>query len=203
MGTSEYDGKMVAVASIQRQLDDHLTAIRGQRSFSDAGRKTEMAKSVLAARAQVDKMRSEFVAEREARRAGLSKIVFGSAHELKGSDVIVNRDAQDRAAQLASADDAQAMLHRADQNGDDSLARAVAQKAFNQGWLEVSRNYANKTGKSGALELLVDEAQNQPHNKIGDAVVFRIRNPEELSTASEPMLRKTAEVHAPGMGPSY
>jgi hypothetical protein len=200
MGISEYDGPTARVDSIQRQLDEHLDAIRGQRSFSDAGRKTEMAKSVLAARAHVEEMKSEFVAEREARREGLSRIVFGNTYELEGSDVIVNRDAQDRAAQLATADDAKAMLRRATQNGDDSLARAVAEAAFNHKWFEVAQDYAEQTGKEGALDLLV-EAQNQPHAKLGDAVVFRIKNPEELSDASEPMLRNLAQVHAPGMGP--
>ena len=56
MSNTRGQGPTTAVASIQRQLDEHLDAIRGQRSYSEAGRKTEMAKAVLAARADVDKM---------------------------------------------------------------------------------------------------------------------------------------------------
>jgi hypothetical protein len=200
MGISEYEGPTARVASIQRQLDQDLDAIRGQRSFSNAGRKAEMAKSVLAARSSVEKMKAQFVAEREARQKGLSKIVFGNARELEGADVIAGRDAQDRAARLTTPDEATAMLRRASQSGDDSLARAVAEAAFNNGWREVAQDYAQQTGKAGALDMLV-EAQNHPHTKLGDAVVFRIKNPEELSDASEPMLRNLAQVHAPGMGP--
>jgi hypothetical protein len=201
MGLSNYEGKMAAVASVQRQLDEQLDAIRGQRSFSDAGRKTEMAKSVLAARAHVDKMRSDFVAERETRRQNLAQIVFGSPKGAGGSELIANRDAQDRAAHLTNADDAEAMLHRARQNSDDSLAKAVAEMAFRQGWLEVSQDYADQTGKTGALDLLV-ASQPHPHANLADSAIFKVRNPEELAAASEPVLRNLAQVHAPGMGPT-
>ena len=62
---SDYDGQKAAVARIQRRLDGQLDTIRNTRAYSDTGRKTEMAKAVLAARAQVEKLKSEFVAERE------------------------------------------------------------------------------------------------------------------------------------------
>jgi hypothetical protein len=200
MGISDYDGPTAAVAAIQRQLDEHVDALRGQRAFSDAGRKTEMAKSLLTARAHVDKMRSEFAAGRVTQRENLSRTVFGNSHELDGSELIANRDAQDRAAQLTTADDAKAMLHRANRNTDDSLARAVAEVAFNKGWIEVAQHYAEQTGKSGALDMLAD-SQPRLHAKLADAAVFRIRNPEEFSDASDSTLRDLAQVHAPGMGP--
>jgi hypothetical protein len=60
MAISDYDGKKAAVATIQRQMDQQLDVIRRNNSYSDAGRRTEMAKAVLDARAVVDKMKSEF-----------------------------------------------------------------------------------------------------------------------------------------------
>jgi hypothetical protein len=200
MRISDYSGKMAAVASVQRQLDEQLDAIRQQRTYSQTGRKTEMAKAVLAARDHVTKMRSDHVVERETRQRNLARIVFGNPDGVGGSELIAIRDAQDRAAQLDSADDAKAMLHRASQNGDGSLARAVAEAAFNRGWTEVAQDYADQTGKSNALNLLAEDRAHTYEN-LADTAVFRLRNPEELSLASEPALRTLAELHPPGMGP--
>ena len=141
--SEDYDGKKAAVASIQRRLDGQLDAIRSTRSYSDAGRKAEMAKAVLAARAQVEKLRREFVAERETRRKNLDRIVVRNHRRAKAFDLIATRDAQDRAAKISTAEDAKAMLHRANQSDDESLAKAVAQAAFNKGWTEVANNFAD------------------------------------------------------------
>jgi hypothetical protein len=198
MRLSDYDGKKAAVASVQHQLQEQCDAIRRNRSFGDAGRKAELAKAALAARARVDKMRSDFVAERAARSHNLHKLMFGDLTDFEASEVVAHRDAQDRAAQLDTADDAKAMLNRANQNGDDSLACAVAEAAFRRGWVEVSQDYANQSGKRGALDLLIDTTAGRLTN-LADSAVFRVRNPEELGTATEPTLRELAQVHAPGM----
>ena len=70
-----------------------------------------MAKAVLAARAQVEKLRSEFVAERETRRRNLERIAFGIVGEPTAFDqptafdLMAMRDAQDRAAKISTAED--------------------------------------------------------------------------------------------------
>lgn len=87
MSLRDYFGKKAAVASIQRRLDEQLDTIRNTGSYSDAGRKAEMAKAVLAARAQVEKL-SEFVAERETRRKNLERIAFGIIGEPSAFDLM-------------------------------------------------------------------------------------------------------------------
>ena len=57
-------GEKTAVAGIQRCLDGQLDSIRSNRSYSDTGRKTEMAKAVLAAQRRLK------LAERVRRRTG-------------------------------------------------------------------------------------------------------------------------------------
>lgn len=64
-----------------------------------------MAKAVLAARAQVEKLRSEFVAERETRRRNLERIAFGIVGEPTAFDLMAMRDVQDRAAKISTAED--------------------------------------------------------------------------------------------------
>ena len=64
-----------------------------------------MAKAVLASRAQVEKLRSEFVAERETRRRNLERIAFGIVGEPTAFDLMAMRDAQDRAAKISTAED--------------------------------------------------------------------------------------------------
>lgn len=100
---------------------------------------------------------------------------------------------------LRLADDATAMLRRANQHGDESLAVAVAGAAFQRGSIGVAQEYADQAGKRGALDLLIDATPGRFTN-LADSTVFRIRNPEELSTAAEPTLRDLAQIHAPGMG---
>jgi hypothetical protein len=200
MAISDYDGKKAAVAKIQRQLDEKLDVIRRNKSYSDAGRKTEMAKAVVAARAHVDKMGSDFVAERETRSQNLYRIVFGTSSGGGASELIADRDARDRAEQIPGPEDAKAVLHRANQNGDDSLARAIAEAAFRRGWLEVTQDYADQAGKRSALDLLF-EIKTGPRTKLADSMVFKVRNPEELGTATESTLREVAQIHAPGMEP--
>ena len=133
MSLSDYDGQKAAVASIQRRLDGQLDTIRNTRSYSDAGRKAEMAKAVLAARAQVERLKSEFAAERETRRDNLHRIIFGSPSGASASEMIANRDARDRAAQISTPEDAKEMLRRANQNGDESLARRWRRVLFIEG----------------------------------------------------------------------
>ena len=50
---SDDAGQKAAVAGSQRCVDEQLDSIRSNHSYSDTGRKTEMAKAVLASRAQV------------------------------------------------------------------------------------------------------------------------------------------------------
>ena len=147
MSLSYYTGKKAAVAGIQRRLDEQLNTIRNNRSYSDSGRKSEMAKRVLVARAEMNKMKSNFAAERQARGENLHRIVFGNTSGATAAELIADRDARDRAGQLSTLEDANAMLRRANQNGDESLAKAVAEAAFNRGWTDVARDYADQVGK--------------------------------------------------------
>ena len=184
MSLSDYDDQKAAVARIQRRLDEQLDTIRNTRSYSDAGRKAEMAKAVLAARAQVEKLRSEFVAERETRRDNLHRIIFGSPSGASASELIANRDAQDRAAQISTPEDAKAMLHRANQTNDESLARAVARVLFIEGgqrWLRTTQTrWASAEPSTCSPTPTPARAP-----RLADATVFRIRNPAELGLGLE------------------
>jgi hypothetical protein len=179
MALSDYDAPKASIASIQRRLNETVEGIRANRSFTPQGRKVEMAKAVLTARNQTEKLKAEFVAAREARRTNLERIVFGIVGEPTASDLIAHRDAQDRAASLTGSDEAAAVLRRANQSNDESLAKAVAQAAFQRGWTEVANNYADMWDKRACLDMLTDTHAG-PNTVTADAVTFRIRAPEEL-----------------------
>jgi hypothetical protein len=53
-------------------------------------------------------------------------------------------------------------------------------------------------GSVVALDMLIDATPGRL-TKLADSAVFRVRNPEELSAATEPTLSDLAQVHAPGM----
>lgn len=196
MPLSDYDGPKAAVAGIQRRLNDTIEEIRSNRSYTPQGRKREMARAVMNARKQADKLKADTVAQRESRRSNLERLAFGIVGEPTPSELMATRDAQDRAAKLSTAEDAATMLHRANQSNDETLAKAVAQAAFNRGWASVANNYADTWDKRGYLDMLADTPAGR-NTTAADAAVFRVRAPEELGgLASEANIESFANMDA-------
>ena len=185
MALSDYDPQKAAVSRVQSRLDEKIEAIRSIRGYSEAGRKTEMAQAVVAARAEVEAMKKEFVAERNTRRDDLHRSLFGASGRASASELIADRDAQDRAAQLDSPDAAATMLARANRNGDGSLARATAEHAFQRGWSEIAQDYADQAEKRSTLDMLNDTNAG-PRTVLADSVIFRVRPPSELGLGLDP-----------------
>ena len=185
MALSDYDPQKAAVSRVQSRLDEKLEAIRSIRGYSEAGRKTEMAKAVVAARAEVENMKEQFVAERNTRRDDLHRSLFGASGRASASELIADRDAQDRATQLDSSEAAAAMLARANRNGDGSLCKAVAEHAFQHGWAEVAQDYADQAEKRSTLNELTD-SNIGPRTMLADSVIFRVRPPAELGLGLDP-----------------
>lgn len=116
-------------ARIQERYNEDVARVRENPDLSDEGRQRQLADLYAGAKVKVAK---HITAEREMvarRRTELERELFGarkSPMQDAGSFAISARDASDRAAQIKTADEALDLLRRAETNGDDVLARAVA-----------------------------------------------------------------------------
>lgn len=182
MSLQQYDEARQKIAAIQQRLDVTVRELRDNHAYSPSGRRTEMAKAVVAAKKESDALRNKFIAARNLRRESLQKSLFGDLSTASSLEVANMRDADDRAERLENVGAAQALLDRARQRGDGVLARAVARHAYNQGWRDVIDTYAEQTGS--ITKGLLDELVGIPAGKntdTTDALVFRVRAPQELS----------------------
>jgi hypothetical protein len=105
MSIEHYDGARAKIARIHSRLNSQLDDIRHNQSYSESGRRVEMAKATLAARQEADALKAAFLAERETRRESLNKRLFGLSAP-SPTELMVWRDSQDRAASLTNAEDA-------------------------------------------------------------------------------------------------
>ena len=111
---------------------DRLARLRGDLDLTDDARRRRMAEEWNTARAELDELQKAERARLSKREVELERKLFGLGSYDGVSQAISTRDAQDRAAQLTRADQATELLRRAERNGDDALARAVAHHALQQ-----------------------------------------------------------------------
>jgi len=125
---------------------------RANGNLSTAGILQGLAKTYLGAKSQMDALRESATTGATANLNALMTSVFG-INDLAGSDPsnraavsMSYRDALDRAQTCETAEDALALLARANTVGDELLARAVASVAWSNGafgaWADVLNTYA-------------------------------------------------------------
>jgi hypothetical protein len=188
------------MTQIRSSLDREVEQIRTSARLSDQGRIQELAKAVLAHRQRADTLRNTVTVDNEGTRVKLSAKLFGIPPGADPATVLVYRDACDRAARLESADDAAAMVKRANEMGDDLLARAVAGHAHGQKWRDVTASYAESAGLSDYL----DDLNALPSGgllKTAMNALFRVPTPNELQPgigdASDSQLERVAAGETP------
>lgn len=183
MGLQQYDEVKQKVAAIQQRLDNAVREIRDNQSFSESGRRGEMAQAVLQAKKDADSLRDKFIAARSMRRESLQKSLFGDLSTASALDVSNMRDADDRAERLETVDAAQSLLERARDRGDGVLARAVARHAFNRGWRDVIDTYGEQAGTFTRDQLAeLSDIPSGHRTNMADDVIFRVRSPQEISS---------------------
>lgn len=94
------------------------------------GQRLACAQAVYTALQQMQPLRARFEGASSASTTSLTKSLFG-ANNLTGADAMSMRDAVARANQLADANEASSLLASAIQTGDNQLAQAICQRAFN------------------------------------------------------------------------
>lgn len=117
---------------VQERYAAMTRRIREDPDLTQDGRRRRLAQAWTSARAELDKLRADERDRLAEREQYLERRLFGLSGLDGASQAISTRDAQDRASRLSRPSDATELLARAERNGDDALARAVAQHAAQQ-----------------------------------------------------------------------
>jgi hypothetical protein len=136
-------------SAVLQQLNSSVRNIKDDKRLTPEAKKTDLARAYVRARNDMEAVKAELAKQEAAHVDKLTRRVFGNS-PTTGSDIIAARDADDRAARLENAEEAQRALARAEKNNDASLARAIALRAYEEartpfggsGWGEVLSGYS-------------------------------------------------------------
>ncbi len=118
--------------NIQERFAVDAKRLREDPDITDEARRRQLAEKWKTARKQLDDLQAMESRRLARREQELERRLFGAGTLDGASHAISMRDAQDRANRLASPADATDLLSRAERNGDQVLARAVAYHAVQQ-----------------------------------------------------------------------
>jgi hypothetical protein len=133
-----YDQQADAVHfSYARRTD----AILGDRDLNPEAQRRQLDEATTDARAQLARLLAARAAKRDSIKTSLTRGLFGYIVTPTGTDLLVRRDADERAARLAGPEEALDALERADLTGDRILARSITLAALTRGWPAVVNAY--------------------------------------------------------------
>jgi hypothetical protein len=179
---------------VRQTFDKTCAGIRADTSLSDLGKQRAMAAAWLKCRAALVEIRATETDAITARRADLEGQLFGigSTNPMAAADY---RDAQDRAEQCAQPKDALKLLDRTTRTHDETLAKAVASFAVEQGWSGVLDAYAaTRPAAQDALGELraIDAFTSDSTQQLGRGAIYNPTTPRELSHLTPGMITQLA-----------
>lgn len=174
----------------QKHYAKRVDGIRARTDLNPDGQKAHLAKAYSEHKTAMQKIREAQASEREERRDELTRRTFNGG----GADVMAKRDAATRAATVKTPEQAVELLRQAHTHGDDSLAAAVAGRAY-----EMSKNPIDR--HKDVWGHLVDEwaTHSGVDGQIGelrDLDNIGINRSQQLTERFTEMMRTSA--HKPG-----
>jgi hypothetical protein len=169
------------MSAIRASLKSETDAIRRNGKYTEAGRRQELAMSLINHRRQAESLKKTLTVDNESTRTALAGKLFGIPAGSDAAAVLSFRDANDRADRITNAGDASKMLKRALEQNDLLLARAVAGHAHSKKWSDVTESYAEATGLTDQLDEF-DALPTGGMLKVVVAALFLLPAPVELNT---------------------
>jgi hypothetical protein len=149
------------IAAVHERREMAINRINAHRGLSEQARQSHIARAYRAAQAELEELRVS--GEKALKDYGQRLIdrAFGS----RGGDpqtVMAQRQAQQMAASITDSGIAMDMLRTAQQDGDTQMAKAIAGRAFSNGWADVVNQWNHDGSNDPAIRLL-NEHQELPH----------------------------------------
>jgi hypothetical protein len=178
------------MAAIRRNLAEQVAAIRADTRYTAKARTQELAKVTVHARAEAKRLLDDHKTAIEDRRKSLHSSLFGPGVAATNDDILLFRDARERAQQINDPAKALKELEQARLYGDESLARAIAAHAFDKpgaDWSNVVTQFADGSSTPGQmtvrviwLQQLADLPEDSTTSRLADAATFKVSAPSEL-----------------------
>lgn len=134
MGNTKLHTHREKAEHIRAGYTERVAAIKADRDLSEEGKRRQLASEYLRAKGELDRLADAERAELTTRKTELEHDLFGARGMRRsldgGAHAISARDASDRAAQLTTPAAAADLLRRAEADGDELLARAVARRCI-------------------------------------------------------------------------
>jgi hypothetical protein len=179
---------------IRQTLDKTCAGIRADPDLNDTGKEKAMAVAWLKCSATLTEIRATESDTIIARRTQLESELFGigSTNPMAATDY---RDAMDRAERCAQPADALRLLDRTTRTHDETLAKAVAGFAVEQGWTNILDHYAStRPAAQNALAELrqIDSETSNSTGLLARSAIYNPPKPPELARFSDSMIRTLA-----------
>jgi hypothetical protein len=175
--------------------------IKGQKNWSAAGKKAQLARARVKAYDQNTQLDADDAACLTGGRAGIIRGLFGHTRP-NDSRIISVRDAADRAARVKTPDDAAKLMNRAELHGDTVLLQALARECAERrspvepAWDGLFKTWAaQQPGGTEALDQLAiidDELHDVGHRILREHAFGVGPLPAELHGLSISDLRRLA-----------
>ncbi|MFD7786519.1 hypothetical protein ACFV4Q_26060 [Streptomyces nojiriensis] len=193
--------------NISSNYHQTLRGIRENAKLSEQGKKMAAAQAYSVARTAMAKANAERQAGQSKRWDELERKVWGESlpwgatEADRAANNMAMRDALQRASQLKTQGDAARLLRQAEQTGDATLARAVAQHANDKDWSDVLETYFDsRPGKRDAFNEMCDIHRERTSGRTLDSLAHSIARPAELrgmnDHAIEAMANETSHLAA-------
>lgn len=151
-----------------------IEKIRAREDITPQAKQVAMARAHKDAAARLQAAQQTAQQQYETRRAQLDRRLFGSEHDVTGTDAISRRQAREMAAKLTDPAEAQAAYSRALRDGDRDYARAIASHAadqsalplFGEAWKDVVAAHAEAT--PGRADTYREFAELREPGQLGD-----------------------------------
>lgn len=190
--------------AIRRRHDDDNNKVRARTELTSDAKRALLAKNYLAAQRQMADLQQRAGTDTAADKAKAGRDAFG-VHGIAGDSASVSismRDAQDRSDNLKDPDDAARLLARAEQSGDEPLARAVAAKALEMysssvgggstAWASVVDDFtATRPRAATAVQTILDLADGPMTAR--DMFAWALPKPPDLGTTDSYQMQTLAD----------
>jgi hypothetical protein len=136
---------------IQKQWSRDQKSIAADKSLSDLGKQQKLDSAREQVRAKLLDLRQQENGLISAETRSLEKSLFGlgPAASCDAKQLMLYRDAQDRAARLTQKDEAQRVFASAVRSEDKTLAAAVLAQAISNGWRDIIAEYVKENPRAG------------------------------------------------------
>ncbi|MCB0931477.1 MAG: hypothetical protein KDB71_06210 [Mycobacterium sp.] len=148
---AQIDDLRAQAASIQMRSTRTSDSLANDATLSDVGRQAKRDAESDRTRDQLRGLRKKETELIDAKKQTLEKQLFGLS-TVTSSDpgqVLLYRDAQDRAARLTQSDEAAQVFAAALRSDDKILAAAVLGRALDAGWNSIIDEYVNHNPSAG------------------------------------------------------